>query len=345
MRYKKILKMENTYFQRVISNIVANKPQDSIDLRNLNKHGEEAKEQGIGTAIVLKASELRALNPVPLIPTQVQKYPSIYGENNLLIRMGAKEVQMNGNQLNASWIGENLNTAWNPTANATENTPSTPKTDLSMKRLCAYVSVSRQLFTQVPDIGSILEQEFILAINKALVSAFFNDAVASADEPTSIFNTTGINTIDKSGSAITYTDLVNAEKLIMTSSVNPDRINAVTNPVMASNLRKVQVDAGSGNVVLSPNPINRGISLESSGIGNILSYPCHITTGVNYADSKSSVILGDFSKVIIAHNNYIGLDIDNISSTAKINFVLNWYGSVGAINPASFCVIKNALIN
>lgn len=185
----------------------------------------------------------------------------------------------------ATWEGE--------TDQAANTDPSTRLVELRPNRLAAITTVSKRLLIQSSlQVEAWLRGELSFAIASAVDDAAFNGNAASID---GIMGTTGVNEISFAG-AVNRADMVNLQTVIETQNYNGMRMAYVMNPISKGALRNLETDSGSGLFVMN-------------NANELLGYPVLTTTLIptNIAGSKTAVIFGDWSQLIIA--NWGGVDI------------------------------------
>ena len=214
----------------------------------------------------------------------------------------------------ATWEGE--------TDEAANTDPSTRKVNLTPSRLAAITTVSKQLLNQSSiNVEQWVRDELSNAIARAVDSAAISGNGADIN---GILGTSGVNEITFGG-AVTRAKLVNLMTKIATSDYNSENMAWLMNPVLVGELMSLKTDGGSGL-----------FDMETA-VSSLLGYQVARTTLVptNIAGSKTAVIFGDFSNVVVANWGGVDIIIDPYVRAAfgQVRMIINSYWDVKIKQP------------
>jgi HK97 family phage major capsid protein len=186
----------------------------------------------------------------------------------------------------ATWEGE--------TDQAANTDPSTRLVELRPNRLAAITTLSKRLMTQSSiNVENWIRDELSNAIARAVDYAGINGNGSGID---GILATSGVNEITFGG-AVTRAKLVALMTKIAVANYNSENMGWLMNPVLAGELMGLKTDAGSGLFDMQ------------TAMSDLLGYKVVKTTHMptNISSTKTGVIFGDFSTVVIG--NWGGVDI------------------------------------
>ena len=208
-------------------------------------------------------------------------------------------------------------------ANA-ESTQTTDLNTLTPNRLGTFTTYSKQLLFQTnPSVENFVRQDLETAIAIAVDLAAINGSGAS-NQPTGILNTSGIGAvaIGTNGGALTRAHIIDLETAIAVDNADVRNMAYLTTPGVRGEAKQTLLDVGSGQFVWGQN---------ESGLNG---YRAEVTTQMPSTGTKgtgtalNSMILADWTKLIVA--NWAGLDIvvDNITLAGNANvkvYINSWW--------------------
>ena len=239
--------------------------------------------------------------------------------------------------------GDGISTATFNTETGTldETNPTTKLLSLRPKRLGAWTAMTLQMLNQ-----SSIDLENYVITDLVGAEARKVEGVAilggATNEPTGILGMSGTNTvaIGTNGGVITRAHLLAMESAIAIANADDQTMAFLTTPGVKGYLKNLLSAAAVGPFVWTDDNTIIGYNAYKSNL-----VPKTLVKGSSGANCHA-VIFGDMSKLIIGNWGVRDLTVDNITlkKAGKIEVVMNSFWDVGAVHPAGFSVIKDALL-
>lgn len=263
-----------------------------------------------------------------------------------VLRMGARLLSGLGGPVSfpkqtgaasSIWIGEN------PASAVAESEATFGHALLSPKTLQAKSLISRQLLVEAtPDVESMVREDLALVHALAWDLAAIHGLSAS-NQPTGIYNITGVATEGFSG-APTYAHLLNMAKKIATANAMLGTLGFLTNPAFASEASGILRFSVNGSKQLWEGPILEGNMIDYKAIAtNQVSST--MSTLVATGGSELGCIFGNWRDLIIGQFGgavEILVDPYTYADSGLIRYISFQMVDILARHPASFCVATGA---
>jgi len=178
----------------------------------------------------------------------------------------------------ATWTGEN--------SAATEASMAFGRVDLRARKLVALIRASRELIDDAPAFPTLIDQLF----SQALASGFDSAALIGSgkgETPLGIANTPGIGVKDLSA-ALTLDDILEAYYSLLGENVPEDSVSCVMNSLVAKKMGLLKSDATTDKYLLSEAPPKEFERIKF-----------FVTNAIPTASNKSTIIMGDFSRLVL----------------------------------------------
>jgi HK97 family phage major capsid protein len=279
-----------------------------------------------------------------LVPEEHANY--IFGllaEGQVVRKAGATVVNMKSDTLVIPRMITGATAYWVDEANAI--TPSDPAFDtitLQAKKVAAMTYLTNELLEDsVADVEKIvldnLSQTLAAEMDKEML-------IGDGTHLTGIVNTSGVNSLDLTGNALTIDDLIEARALIEEATKGNIKPNAIImHPAVYYKLLKEAKD-NTGRYLADLQGLTAGLpdTLLGMKVFTTTAIPTNLTDGTH--NNLSLVIVGDFKQAIIGQRRNISLNADNsgqyfvqdivaLRALARVGF--------GLAYPNAFTVIKN----
>ena len=168
----------------------------------------------------------------------------------VLERAGVQRIESSGENLtiprfaeaDAGWITEN--------ADYTALTTTTTSVDATPKLASARLSFSRRLKVLAPEVESAVLSEVGRAV-AALIEKGAIQGTGSSNQPLGLLNLPDALSKTFAAATPTSSELVDMLELAADADVDPYKLVWVMHPSMAANLRRSEISAGSGELVLN----------------------------------------------------------------------------------------------
>ena len=239
--------------------------------------------------------------------------------------------------------GDGISTATfnTETGTLTETNPTTKLLSLRPKRLGAWTPVTLQMLGQ-----SSIDLENYVITDLVGAEARKVESVAilggGSNEPTGILGMAGTNTVavGTNGGVLTRALLLAMESAIEVANADDQTMGFLMTPGLKGFLKNLLSAAAVGPFVWTDDNTVLGYNAYKSNL-----VPKTLVKGSSGANCHA-VIFGDMSKLIIGNWGVRDLTVDNITlkKAGKIEVVMNSFWDVGAVHPAGFSVIKDALL-
>jgi HK97 family phage major capsid protein len=283
--------------------------------------------EGTDTVFSEYAGLIPILNPIPKVTT-----------------MGITVLQ--GLRGNPKWVRHNGDVAFaweTETSDANETTPTFDSIDMSPKRVAGYVDVSIQMLKQnvfvlEPWLRNTIQNRYALTVDDAVI-----DGAGSGNEPTGIFNYSGVNVLSLgSGSAnnMTYGALLQMIRDVKVAKSRQGSSGWLTNAYgefALSNTPK-QASGVEGNFILNPDAgklIGRKFVTSENVRSDYSEGGQTDLCGIIYSDNWGSAILGTWGGLDILFDPYTQ------ALGAKVRFVCNAFMDVEIEHAAEFSICKD----
>tara|TARA_Y100001938_G_scaffold20795_2_gene26472 strand:- start:1476 stop:3278 length:1803 start_codon:yes stop_codon:yes gene_type:complete len=221
----------------------------------------------------------------------------------------------------ASWLGE--------VAAVSETSAQIDQVTMSPKGLSAMTTYSKQLLAQSSiDIEQFVRNDLatVLAVAQDLAAV---DGTGSSDQPKGIMNETGVGTITVN--ANNYINAVNLESEVAVDNALTGSLAYVTNAKYIGKLKQSEVASNTGRFVYENGQVN--------------GYPCYMSNQMpaTYAtNTKSAIIFGNFSDLLIGNWNGLDIVVDPFTEAAKrqVRLVTSLWTDIAVRHAESFSFSK-----
>jgi HK97 family phage major capsid protein len=345
-------------FAKAFKNVLDRKEHDGVEKELYEESRREIKEAGedLGlTGNISIPSKFIKIGKRKLLDVATEGTDSVFTEYAGLIpilnpipkvtTLGI--TVMNGLRGNPKWVRHNGDVAFaweTENSDANETTPTLDSIDMSPKRVAGYVDVSVQMLKQnvfvvEPWLRGIIERRYALTVDDAVI-----DGAGTGNEPTGIFNYSGVNVLSLGSGAstnnMTYPALLSMIRSVKTSKSREGSSGWLTNANGAFALYNTpkQGSGVEGNFILnpdSPNLIGRRF-VTSENVSSAFSEGSETDlVGIIYSDNWGSAMLGTWGGLDILFDPYTQ------ALGAKVRFVCNAYLDVEIEHAAEFSICKD----
>ena len=240
----------------------------------------------------------------------------------------------------AYWAGENATQS--PTDATFANRSLRPKL------LGSAVDISMLLNIQ----SNVSVDANLMASMQKVMAVAYEAAVINGDgsnKPTGILGySPAINNVamGTDGAVPSYTKILELITAVLSANADPNMCKFLTNFKVRSILKRTQIDAGSGAMVMGYNGLFNSQMDVIDGYQTVLTnnVPSTLTKGTS-GSVCSSLIFGDFSQVVTAQFGGLLLSIDDVSSAQRRNgqygITMNMYVDSGIKQPLALGSIND----
>lgn len=356
---KEMNKIAKKYsFARAFKNVLDRKNHDGVEKELYEESAREIKESGEDIGLVGNISipsKFMKIGKRKLLDVATEGTDSVFSEYAGLIpilnpvpkvtTLGIKV--MNGLRGNPKMVRETGDPAF---AWETENsdvdatTPTLDNIDLTPKRVGGYVDVSVQflkqnIFIVEPWLRSKLELRYAITVDDAVI-----DGAGSGNEPTGIFNYSGVNVFStgsgSTGNDMTYKGLLQMIRDVKAAKGREGSMGWLTNAygefALASTPK--QASGVEGNFILNPDAgtlIGRRFVTSENVRSDYSEGSQSDLVGIIYSSNWSSAILGTWGGLDILFDPYTQ------ALGGKIRFVCNAFLDVEIEHAAEFSICKD----
>lgn len=356
---KEMNKISRKYsFAKAFKNVLDRKEHDGVEKELYEESKREISEAGesLGlTGNISIPSKFMQIGKRKLLDVATEGTDSVFSEYAGLIpilnpipkvtTLGIKV--MNGLRGNPKMVREtgDVAFAWETeNSDVNETTPTLDSIDLSPKRVGGYVDVSVQflkqnIFIVEPWLRSKLENRYALTVDDAVI-----DGAGTGNEPTGIFNYSGVNVLSLGSGAstnnMTYPALLSMIRSVKTAKSREGSAGWLTNANGAFALYNTprQASGVEGNFILNPDSptlIGRRF-VTSENVSSAFSEGSETDlVGIIYSDNWQSAILGTWGGLDILFDPYTQ------ALGGKIRFVCNAFMDVEIEHAAEFSICKD----
>lgn len=298
-----------------INDIANNRNLSEIDSAVIKESANDMRALGINASGQIQLSgEKRTISVATadgVVETEVENILAPLRDNNVLVNAGAKFLTNLKGNVKLPVMGASNCTWEDETASAKDAGTTITAKELSPKRLCCYIDVSKQFLIQdSASANATLQQDIVNAISEKLQKTILGAGAGSAKQPAGIFYGATPTT------ATTFADICKIEGAVDDANVGGNRAYIVSNKAKAG-LRNMPKSAKSTQLVM-----------ENGEIDGTPVYATSSVEGKNFA-------YGDFSNLVIAQWGGIDMIVDSISQSTSgcVRLVINAYFDAVVVRP------------
>lgn len=298
-----------------INDIANNRNLSEVDSAVIKASANDMRALGINASGQIQLSgEKRTISVSTadgVVETEVENILAPLRDNNVLVSAGAKFLTNLKGNVKLPVMGASNCTWEDETASAKDAGTTITAKELSPKRLCCYIDVSKQFLIQdSASADATLRQDIVNAISEKLQKTILGAGAGSAKQPAGIFNGATPTT------ATTFADICKIEGAVDDANVGGNRAYIVSNKAKAG-LRNMAKSAKSTQLVM-----------ENGEIDGTPVYATSSVEGTNFA-------YGDFSNLVIAQWGGVDMIVDSISQSTSgcVRLVINAYFDAVVVRP------------
>lgn len=298
-----------------INDIANNRNLSEVDSAVIKASANDMRALGINASGQIQLSgEKRTISVATadgVVETEVENILAPLRDNNVLVNAGAKFLTNLKGNVKLPVMGASNCTWEDETASAKDAGTTITAKELSPKRLCCYIDVSKQFLIQdSASANATLQQDIVNAISEKLQKTILGAGAGSAKQPAGIFYGATPTT------ATTFADICKIEGAVDDANVGGNRAYIVSNKAKAG-LRNMAKSAKSTQLVM-----------ENGEIDGTPVYATSSVEGTNFA-------YGDFSNLVIAQWGGIDMIVDSISQSTSgcVRLVINAYFDAVVVRP------------
>lgn len=345
-------------FARAFKNVLDRKNHDGVERELFEEAAREIKEAGesLGlTGNISIPSKFMKIGKRKLLDVATEGTDSVFSEYAGLIPIlnpipkvtGLGITVMSGLRGNPKMVREtgDVAFAWETeNSDVNETTPTLDSISMDPKRVGGYVDVSVQflkqnIFIVEPWLRGKLENRYALTVDDAVI-----DGAGSGNEPTGIFNYSGVNVLSLGSGAstnnMTYPALLSMIRSVKAAKSRQGSSGFLTNAYgeFALYTTPRQTSGVEGNFIMnpdSPNLIGRKFVTSENVRSDYSEGSESDLVGIIYSDNWGSAILGTWGGLDILFDPYTQ------ALGGKIRFVCNAYMDVEIEHAAEFTICKD----
>lgn len=212
-------------------------------------------------------------------------------------------------------------------AAVTDSAQTVDQVTMTPKGLSAQTTFSKQLLAQSSiDIEQFVRNDLasVLAIAQDLAAV---NGSGSSGQPTGILGVTGVGSVASGGTSAAYTDMINLEKEVAVDNALSGSLSYVTNAKLIAKLKRTEIATNTAKFVYDG--------------GNVNGYPMYMSNQLpaTYStNTKSAVIFGNFSDLLIGNWNGIDVVVDPYTAAGnrQVKIVTSLWTDVAVRHPESF---------
>lgn len=298
-----------------INDIANNRNLSEVDSAVIKASANDMRALGINASGQIQLSgEKRTISVATadsVVETEVENILAPLRDNNVLVSAGAKFLTNLKGNVKLPVMGASNCTWEDETASAKDAGTTITAKELSPKRLCCYLDVSKQFLIQdSASADATLRQDIVNAISEKLQKTILGAGAGSAKQPAGIFHGATPTT------ATTFADICKIEGAVDDANVGGNRAYIVSNKAKAG-LRNMAKSAKSTQLVM-----------ENGEIDGTPVYATSSVEGTNFA-------YGDFSNLVIAQWGGVDMIVDSISQSTSgcVRLVINAYFDAVVVRP------------
>lgn len=298
-----------------INDIANNRNLSEVDSAVIKASANDMRALGINASGQIQLSgEKRTISVSTadgVVETEVENILAPLRDNNVLVSAGAKFLTNLKGNVKLPVMGASNCTWEDETASANDAGTTITAKELSPKRLCCYLDVSKQFLIQdSASADATLRQDIVNAISEKLQKTILGAGAGSAKQPAGIFYGATPTT------ATTFADICKIEGAVDDANVGGNRAYIVSNKAKAG-LRNMAKSSKSTQLVM-----------ENGEIDGTPVYATSSVDGTNFA-------YGDFSNLVIAQWGGVDMIVDSISQSTSgcVRLVINAYFDAVVVRP------------
>ena len=212
-------------------------------------------------------------------------------------------------------------------AAVTDSAQTVDQVTMTPKGLSAQTTFSKQLLAQSSiDIEQFVRNDLasVLAIAQDLAAV---NGSGSSGQPTGILGISGVGSVTSGGTSAAYTDMVNLEKEVAVDNALSGSLSYVTNAKLIAKLKRTEIASNTAKFVYDG--------------GNVNGYPMYMSNqlpATYSSNTKSAVIFGNFSDLLIGNWNGIDVVVDPYTAAGnrQVKIVTSLWTDVAVRHPQSF---------
>lgn len=298
-----------------INDIANNRNLNEVDSAVIKASANDMRALGINASGQIQLSgEKRTISVATadgVVETEVENILAPLRDNNVLVNAGAKFLTNLKGNVKLPVMGASNCTWEDETASAKDAGTTITSKELSPRRLCCYLDVSKQFLIQdSASADATLRQDIVNAISEKLQKTILGAGAGSTKQPAGIFNGATPTT------ATTFADICAIESAVDDANVGGNRAYIVSNKAKAA-LRNMAKSTKSTELVM-----------QNGEIDGTPVYATSSVEGKNFA-------YGDFSNLVIAQWGGVDMIVDSISQSTSgcVRLVINAYFDAVVVRP------------
>jgi HK97 family phage major capsid protein len=268
-------------------------------------HGFFAPASTLASRMITTGSPAHGSNLIP-VEHLGDLYVNALREETLVGRLGIRTIASDGSDLVIPKSSASTSAYWLATEESTitESAPTFTQIDMSPKTVAGIVTVSQRLLKQsTPAVDQIMENDLRSVIGEALDSAVLQGS-GSSGQPEGLLNNGSVEEIEMpSGANTGVSHLMDMMATLAVNKAMRGNLRFVMNPADAILLAQRQRFSSTDTPLLE----------GSLNDAMVLGIPAVVT---NYCPS-GTIILGDFSELLLANWGALEILVDPYSNSSK----------------------------